>query len=491
VSVPSTSRVLIADDTPGVRALVRALLETSGRFEVLAEAHNGAEAVELAARHRPDLVLLDLAMPMIDGLQALPAIVTSSPASRVVALSGFEARHMAASAIEQGAVAYLEKDLLPDRLVMELLRVLDDLEPAHSRSLPQTGAIAGTGKGIDEGTLNPRYLFDTFVPGASNRFAHAAALSVAETPGKSYNPLFIYGATGLGKTHLLHAIGHYTRQNYADRDVRYVSTETFTNEFIDGIRTGTATTLKQRYRECDVLLVDDVHFLEGKERTQEEFFHTFNALHGSGRQIVLTSDRPPKSIPTLEDRLRSRFEWGLITDVQRPDVETRLAILRHKADVERSTVPDEVLEFIATHITDNIRELEGALLRAIAYASVNRVPLTPDSAERVLSDLLSTEGPRPITSRMILEATAETFGYTVEELYGTSRWRPLVTARQIGMYVHRELTDLSYPAIAREFGGRDHTTVMHAVARISELMKVRPLIYDQVTQLINRIKTGR
>ena len=484
MSAPASSSVLIADDTPGMRAL----LEASGRFEVLAEARNGAEAVELAARHHPDLVLLDLAMPMIDGLQALSAILTSSPATRVVALSGFEARHIAAAAIEQGAVACLDKDTLPERLVRGLLPIARRPRLSHSRPA-STRYRRRPNQSADDRTLNPRYLFDTFVPGASNRFAHAAALSVAETPGKSYNPLFIYGASGLGKTHLLHAIGNYTRQNHAARDVRYVSTETFTNEFIDGIRTGTATTLKQRYRECDVLLVDDVQFLEGKERTQEEFFHTFNALHGSGHQIVLTSDRPPKSIATLEDRLRSRFEWGLITDVQRPDVETRLAILRHKADVDGSHVPHEVLEFIAARITDNIRELEGALIRVIAYATLNHERLTQGLAERVLSDLAAKEDNRVVTPKMILDSTAEMYGVTIVELCGTSRWQPLVTARQIGMYVHRELTDLSYPAIAREFGGRDHTTVMHAVEKISRLMKERRQIYDQVSELIRRIKT--
>ena len=408
---------------------------------------------------------------------------------RVVALSGFEARRMAAAALAQGAVAYLDKDGLPDGLIRELLPLLDDLLPSESRR-GVTGAVGPPQNGrASDGPLNARYLFETFVPGSSNRFAHAAALSVAETPGKSYNPLFIYGATGLGKTHLLHAIGHYTRQNYPGWEVRYVSTETFTNEFIDAIRTGNSTQLKQRYRECDVLLVDDIQFLESKERTQEEFFHTFNSLHGSGRQIVLTSDRPPKSIATLEDRLRTRFEWGLITDVQPPDVETRLAILRHKADVDGSHVPHEVLEFIAAHITDNIRELEGALIRVVAYATLTREGLTRDLAERVLSDLATKDDNRVVTPRMILDATGEMFGVTTVDLCGTSRWQPLVTARQIGMYVHRELTDLSYPAIAREFGGRDHTTVMHAVEKISRLMKERRQIYDQVTELIRRIKS--
>jgi chromosomal replication initiator protein len=338
--------------------------------------------------------------------------------------------------------------------------------------------------------LNPRYTFEGFVTGQGNRFAHAAALSVAETPAKSYNPLFIYGGAGLGKTHLLHAIGHYVRQNYPDLDVRYVSTETFTNEFIDAIRTNTATAFKRRYRECDVLLVDDIQFLENKEGTQDEFFHTFISLHQANAQIVMTSDRSPKSIATLEDRLRSRFEWGLITDVQPPDLETRIAILRRKADADRFTVPDDVLEFIATHITDNIRELEGALIRVSAYAQLNQEPLTLELAEKVLSDLLMGREERQITPQVILEATAKAFGFTVDELCGKSRRRPLVTARQIGMYVFRELTDFSYPAIGREFGGRDHTTVIHAVEKVSTLMKERRNIYDQVSELTHRIKTG-
>ena len=343
---------------------------------------------------------------------------------------------------------------------------------------------------VDEDFLNPRYTFEAFVIGESNRFAHAAALSVAETPAKSYNPLFIYGGAGLGKTHLLHGIGHYVRQNYPALHVRYVSTETFTNDFIDAIRTNATTAFKRRYRECDVLLVDDIQFLENKEGTQEEFFHTFNSLHGASRQIVISSDRPPRAIATLEDRLRSRFEWGLITDVQPPELETRIAILRKKAEGERAFVPDEVLGYIATHVTDNIRELEGALIRVSAFASLNREPLTQELAEKVLGDLIASNEPRQITPRCILDATADMFGFSVDELCGKSRRRPLVTARQIGMYVFRELTDFSYPAIAREFGGRDHTTVIHAVEKISALMKERRVIYDQVTELSQRIKNG-
>jgi chromosomal replication initiator protein len=313
---------------------------------------------------------------------------------------------------------------------------------------------------------------------------------VAESPARSYNPLFIHGDSGLGKTHLLHAIGHYVRENFPILHIRYVSTETFMNEFVDAIRTNSGTAFKRRYREADLLLVDDIQFMENKEGLQEEFFHTFNSLYEASKQIVISSDRPPKSIATLEDRLRSRFEMGLITDVQPPELETRLAILRKKAEGERAFVPDEVLELIATHVKDNIRELEGALIRVSAFASLNRQPLTRELAEGVLSDLMAADQPRQITPKVILDATAETFGFTIDELCGTSRRRPLVTARQIGMYVFRELTDFSYPAIAREFGGRDHTTVIHAVEKITGLMKERRQIFDQVTALIHLIKSG-
>lgn len=340
-------------------------------------------------------------------------------------------------------------------------------------------------------TLNSRYTFDAFVTGASNRFAQAAAQSVAETPARSYNPLFIHGCAGLGKTHLLQAIGNYVRENFPGKHVRYVSTETFLNEFVDAIRANTGMAFKRRYRDCDVLLVDDIQFMEGREGLQEEFFHTFNSLYGASKQIVITSDRPPKSIATLEDRLRSRFLSGLITDIQPPDLETRLAILRKKSELDGLRVPHEVLELIATHVRDNIRELEGALIRVTAYASLNHQGLTRALAEDVLSDILSADQPRRITPLAILQATSDTFGFTIDELCGTSRRRPLVIARQISMYVFRDLTDFSYPAIAREFGGRDHTTVIHAVEKISALMRERRQIYDQVTELIRLIKGAR
>ncbi|MFJ9666490.1 chromosomal replication initiator protein DnaA [Streptomyces sp. NPDC101219] len=367
-------------------------------------------------------------------------------------------------------------------------------------NLPTTGApgplaaqpAPATGPGEPTARLNPKYLFDTFVIGASNRFAHAAAVAVAEAPAKAYNPLFIYGESGLGKTHLLHAIGHYARSLYPGTRVRYVSSEEFTNEFINSIRDGKGDSFRKRYREMDILLVDDIQFLADKESTQEEFFHTFNTLHNANKQIVLSSDRPPKQLVTLEDRLRNRFEWGLITDVQPPELETRIAILRKKAVQEQLNAPPEVLEFIASRISRNIRELEGALIRVTAFASLNRQPVDLGLTEIVLKDLIpgGDDSAPEITSTAIMSATADYFGLTVEDLCGTSRGRALVTARQIAMYLCRELTDLSLPKIGALFGGRDHTTVMHADRKIRNLMAERRSIYNQVTELTNRIKAG-
>ncbi|MER7188662.1 chromosomal replication initiator protein DnaA [Streptomyces flaveolus] len=365
---------------------------------------------------------------------------------------------------------------------------------------PATGApgplaaqpAPATGPGEPTARLNPKYLFDTFVIGASNRFAHAAAVAVAEAPAKAYNPLFIYGESGLGKTHLLHAIGHYARSLYPGTRVRYVSSEEFTNEFINSIRDGKGDSFRKRYREMDILLVDDIQFLADKESTQEEFFHTFNTLHNANKQIVLSSDRPPRQLVTLEDRLRNRFEWGLTTDVQPPELETRIAILRKKAVQEQLNAPPEVLEFIASRISRNIRELEGALIRVTAFASLNRQPVDLGLTEIVLKDLIpgGEDSAPEITSTAIMGATADYFGLTVEDLCGTSRGRALVTARQIAMYLCRELTDLSLPKIGALFGGRDHTTVMHADRKIRNLMAERRSIYNQVTELTNRIKNG-
>jgi chromosomal replication initiator protein len=336
--------------------------------------------------------------------------------------------------------------------------------------------------------LNPKYTFETFVIGGSNRFAHAAAIAVAENPGKSYNPLTIYGDSGLGKTHLLHALGHYVR-NYFDRvRVRYVSTEELTNDFINAISQNKGADFRRRYRDVDVLLIDDIQFLEGKEQTQEEFFHTFNTLHNAQKQIVMTSDRPPKLLENLEPRLRSRFGWGLITDVQPPDLETRIAILRKKAAQERLVAGPEVLEFIASRIQTNIRELEGALIRVTAFASLNRQQVDLSLAEIVLKDLIPEGGEAQITTGMIMAQTASYFDITIDDLCGQSRTHVLVTARQIAMYLCRELTDLSLPKIGQQFGGRDHTTVMHADRKIRTLMAERRSVFNQVTELTNRIK---
>ena len=345
-------------------------------------------------------------------------------------------------------------------------------------------------RGMRDIEVDPRHTFEAFVIGTSNRFAHAAAQSVAETPGKSYNPLFIHGSAGLGKTHLLHAIGNFVRDIFPNRHVRYVTTEAFLNEYVDMIRSNTGNAFRRRYRECDVLLLDDVQFMEGKDGLQEEFFHTFNALTAARKQIVLTSDRSPKAIATLEQRLQSRFLAGLTTDIQPPNLETRLAILRKKAEGDGLEVSHEVLELIAENITENIRELEGALIRVTAFASLDGLELTCDVASRVLEDMMALPQSRAITPEQILRATADTFGFTIDELVGPNRRRPLVQARQIGMYVFRELTDYSYPAIGREFGGRDHTTAIHAVTKIAQLMRDRRQIFDQVTALIARVRSG-
>ncbi|MGO1973276.1 MAG: chromosomal replication initiator protein DnaA [Propionibacteriaceae bacterium] len=336
--------------------------------------------------------------------------------------------------------------------------------------------------------LNPKYSFETFVIGSSNRFAHAAAVAVAEAPGKSYNPLMIYGDSGLGKTHLLHALGHYVRNYFERVRVRYVSTEELTNDFINAISENKTAQFRRRYRDVDVLLIDDIQFLESKIQTQEEFFHTFNTLHNAQKQIVMTSDRPPKLLEALEPRLRSRFEWGLITDVQPPDLETRIAILRKKAAQERLTAGPDVLEFIASRIQTNIRELEGALIRVTAFASLNRQQVDMGLAEIVLKDLIPEGGKAEITSGAIMAQTAAYFGLTIDDLCGQSRTHLLVTARQIAMYLCRELTDLSLPKIGQQFGGRDHTTVMHADRKIRGLMSERRSVFNQVTELTNRIK---
>jgi chromosomal replication initiator protein len=352
---------------------------------------------------------------------------------------------------------------------------------------PEEFSRAAAGR---DSALNEKYTFERFVIGASNRFAHAAAFAVAEAPAKAYNPLFIYGSAGLGKTHLLQAVGHYATSLFPHLRVRYVTSEHFTNEFIDGISNKRQGSFQRRYRDVDVLLIDDIQFLATRERTQEEFFHTFNALHTAQKQIVISSDRPPKQIGQLEDRLRTRFEWGLITDIQPPDLETRLAILRKKSAQDGLPVPDDVLELIASRIQSNIRELEGALIRVTAAGSLQRTEITLNMAQVVLKDLFPDGGNSDISVSLIMTETATYFGLTLDDLCSPNRTRQLVNARQIAMYLTRELTDLSLPKIGQAFGGRDHTTVMHANAKISALMKERPAIYEQVQELTTRIKTS-
>ncbi|MGE5828414.1 MAG: chromosomal replication initiator protein DnaA [Micromonosporaceae bacterium] len=373
--------------------------------------------------------------------------------------------------------------------------VLDGHEPAN-QPRPDSGPGRNAHVGLhrderrsaDGNRLNPKYTFETFVIGSSNRFAHAAAVAVSESPAKAYNPLFIYGGSGLGKTHLLHAIGHYATGLGNARAVRYVSTEEFTNDFINSLRDDKTSAFQRRYRDVDILLIDDIQFLENRERTQEEFFHTFNTLHNTNKQIVITSDRSPKQLSTLEDRLRTRFEWGLLADIQPPDLETRIAILQKKAAQERLFAPAEVLEFIASRIANSIRELEGALIRVTAFASLNRAAIDLALAEEVLRDFIPDGSGPEITVDEIMAATSEYFGVSTDDLRGQSRSRVLVNARQVAMYLCRELTDLSLPRIGQAFGGRDHTTVMHADRKIRQQMAERRSLYNQIADLTNRIK---
>ena len=364
--------------------------------------------------------------------------------------------------------------------------------PADLPGTEGTGRPVLTDSGsFETSRLNPRYTFETFVIGSSNRFAHAAANAVAEAPAKAYNPLFIYGDSGLGKTHLLHAIGHYAQRLYSGIRVRYVNSEEFTNDFINSIRDDEGASFKHLYRNVDILLLDDIQFLADKERTVEEFFHTFNTLYNNNKQVVITSDEPPKQLSGFEERLRSRFEWGLITDIQPPDLETRIAILRKKANAENFSCPDDVLEYIGSKISTNIRELEGALIRVTAYAALNKQEVDLLLAEQVMRDLISDDNAHEITAEQILNATADYYSFTVEELMSKSRNRTLVTARQIAMYLLRELTEMSLPKIGQALGGRDHTTVIYAERKIRQLMAERRAVFNQVTELTNKIKQGR
>ena len=376
-----------------------------------------------------------------------------------------------------------ESDLDEIDEVSEALASVEESWPTYFSGRPNTAPPSDA----NSVSLNRRYTFDTFVIGASNRFAHAATLAIAEAPARAYNPLFIWGESGLGKTHLLHAAGNYAQRLFPGMRVKYVSTEEFTNDFINSLRDDRKASFKRSYRDIDVLLVDDIQFIEGKEGIQEEFFHTFNTLHNANKQIVISSDRPPKQLATLEDRLRTRFEWGLITDVQPPELETRIAILRKKAQMDRLDVPDDVLELIASSIERNIRELEGALIRVTAFASLNKTPIDKSLAEIVLRDLIADVNSIQIGTAGIMAATAEYFETTVEELRGPGKTRALAQSRQIAMYLCRELTDLSLPKIGQAFG-RDHTTVMYAEKKIRAEMAERREVFDQVKELTTRIR---
>ena len=372
----------------------------------------------------------------------------------------------------------IESDVLQlpahDDLPMEAVAPIDPPQPAMA--MP------------DQSRLNQKYSFDNFVIGSSNRFSHAAAVAVAEAPAKAYNPLFIYGGSGLGKTHLLHAIGHYATSMFKGCRVRYVSSEEFTNDFINSIANNRGPEFQARYREIDILLIDDIQFLQGKDSTQEAFFHTFNTLHDHNKQVVVTSDLPPKQLTGFEDRMRSRFEWGLITDVQAPDLETRIAILRKKAASEQIDINDEVMEYMASKVSSNIRELEGALIRVTAFSNLNQAPIDMQLAQSVLKDLVLTEDTNVVSPAEIINIAAGFYQLSVDDLYGSSRSQAIALARQVAMYLCREMTNLSLPKIGQLFGNRDHTTVMYANKKIGELMKERRSIYNQVTELTSRIK---
>ena len=429
-------------------------------------------------RHVSLAVKVDAAKPAV--LPPVPADVLPTDLDGVaevlpVPLSGTEGAAEADEVDEEGEALATVHEIWPTFAGKQSGPVS---EPFTAPAKPQTSQTR----------LNDRYTFDTFVIGSSNRFAHAAAVASAEAPAHAYNPLFIWGESGLGKTHLLHAVGHYAQRLFPGMRVRYVSTEEFTNDFINSLRDDRKVAFQRRYRDVDVLLVDDIQFLEGKEGTQEEFFHTFNTLHNANKQIVVSSDRPPKGLGTLEDRLRTRFEWGLITDIQPPELETRIAILRKKAAQDRLAAPAEVLEFIADRIERNIRELEGALIRVTAFASLNRQPVDVQLAEIVLRDLIPDSQAPEISASTIMAVTAEFFAVSIDDLCGPGKTKALAQARQISMYLCRELTDLSLPKIGQTFGGRDHTTVMHADKKIRKEMAERRRIYDQVQELTSRIK---
>ena len=487
-AVSATIKTAVAEQIGYDMPIIYTVAPGAKDLEVIIKAAHAAVHGDSAASGAPGVNADDDASPA-----ASPTIPTQAPSSQFKGTIPTPAElNLGHGANDTAAPS------APQQLGLELGQesglVVPDTQTVVEFGRPEQPKKAARGKGLnvrpsdvlDDSKLNPRYTFDTYVVGSSNRFAYAASYAVAETPAKTYNPLFIYGGSGLGKTHLLHGIGHYTRA-YHKSKVKYVNSEEFVSDFITSVSEGRMDAFKRRYRQVDILLVDDIQFLQDKEQTLEEFFHTFNALYNANKQVVLTSDQPTKALK-IDERLRSRFDMGLSTDVQPPDLETRIAILSRRAQADKLDVPLQVLEYIASRISANIRELEGALIRVTAYASINKLQVDLPVAEMVLKDLVSTQDTGNITAALIIGQTADYFGITIEDLYSANRSRTIVTARHIAMYLCREMTDLSLPKIGREFGGRDHTTVMSADKKVRTQMSAQADTYTQVTELTSRIK---
>ena len=486
-AVSATIKTAVAEQIGYDMPIIYTVAPGAKDLEVIIKAAHAAVHGDSAASGAPGVNADDDASPA-----AAPATPTQAPSSQ------FKGNIPTPAELNLSHSNSATERAIPQQLGLELGQesglVVPDTQTVVEFGHPEQPKKAARGKGLnvrpsdilDDSKLNPRYTFDTYVVGSSNRFAYAASYAVAETPAKTYNPLFIYGGSGLGKTHLLHGIGHYTRA-YHKSKVKYVNSEEFVSDFITSVSEGRMDAFKRRYRQVDILLVDDIQFLQDKEQTLEEFFHTFNALYNANKQVVLTSDQPTKALK-IDERLRSRFDMGLSTDVQPPDLETRIAILSRRAQADKLDVPLQVLEYIASRISANIRELEGALIRVTAYASINKLKVDLPVAEMVLKDLVSTQDTGNITAALIIGQTADYFGITIEDLSSANRSRTIVTARHIAMYLCREMTDLSLPKIGREFGGRDHTTVMSADKKVRTQMSAQADTYTQVTELTSRIK---
>lgn len=486
-SVSATIKAAVADQIGYDMPIIYTVAPGAKDLEVIIKAAHATVHGDSAISGAPGVNADDDASPA-----ASPATPTQAPSSQ------FKGNIPTPAELNLSHSNSAAERAIPQQLGLELGQenglVVPDTQTVVEFGRPEQPKKAARGKGLnvrpsdvlDDSKLNPRYTFDTYVVGSSNRFAYAASYAVAETPAKTYNPLFIYGGSGLGKTHLLHGIGHYTRA-YHKSKVKYVNSEEFVSDFITSVSEGRMDAFKRRYRQVDILLVDDIQFLQDKEQTLEEFFHTFNALYNANKQVVLTSDQPTKALK-IDERLRSRFDMGLSTDVQPPDLETRIAILSRRAQADKLDVPLQVLEYIASRISANIRELEGALIRVTAYASINKLKVDLPVAEMVLKDLVSTQDTGNITAALIIGQTADYFGITIEDLSSANRSRTIVTARHIAMYLCREMTDLSLPKIGREFGGRDHTTVMSADKKVRTQMSAQADTYTQVTELTSRIK---